>query len=272
MTQTETQTTERKPGLYTKIAAITAAVSWVPEDGRHAQGYRYTSKDAVLAALKPLLQQHPIAIIPRMTDREDRDIGQTKNGSPVVLTHLTVEYTLVDGESGEVATIPWTGSAVDYDGKGLTKASASALKTFLINLFQIPCGEDEEDVPEYQPKQPPRQAQQRQRQEPHPQRQRQEHPSSNGNGNGMNRGKVLGFLGGYVDQAKSAHIFGQTYPVPDFTDWTVDQLKTYGSALKAELQRHSEEPAPPLEEVRARLTAAQPTAQPQEEVQEEVQS
>jgi hypothetical protein len=235
------QTTAQKPGLYPRLAAITAAVGWVAEDGKHFQGYRYASKDAILAALKPLLQQYPIAIIPRVVKREDIEAGQSRQGNPITLTRIEVEYTLVDPETGEVATIPWWGEALDGEGKGLTKALAAALKTFVINLFQIPCGDEEEP----EPSRPPHRQQEpgdsrrsrpsgRQAQEPGRQAQSPKPEAANGNGNG--REKLLAHLDGFVSRAQEAGLFTDAYPVPDFREWTDDQVKAYGARLRDLLQ------------------------------------
>lgn len=134
--------------LYRKLAAIAGEIDAVEKDGRNKdQGYTYATPASVFRALKPLLAKYQIGVIPIQNARQDIDTGRTsRSGTPYILTSVDMSYLLVDGESGESLMTSWTGVAGAYgDDKGNAKAQTIALRTFLIQLFQIPAEDADND-------------------------------------------------------------------------------------------------------------------------------
>ena len=134
--------------LYRKLAAIAGEIETVEKDGRNKdQGYTYATPASVFRALKPLLAKHHVAIVPMQAARQDIDTGRTsRSGTPYILTSVDMSYLILDGESGESITATWNGVAGAYgDDKGNAKAQTIALRTFLIQLFQIPADDIETD-------------------------------------------------------------------------------------------------------------------------------
>ena len=144
-----------KKTLYGKLARIAGDIERVDKDGKNKHfNYSYAKPETVMRALKPLLAAHSIAIIPSITD-----IKQTQ-GEKNIRTCIHTVYTIVDGESGEEFTATWAGEAQDNADKGISKAETVALRTFLLQLFQIPA-EDPDTDPDHanysEPREQPKQ-------------------------------------------------------------------------------------------------------------------
>lgn len=149
--------------LYGKLAAVAGAIGSVEKDNKNKdQGYRYASPASVMSAVKPLLAAHKLAIVPHLVNFEEIDSGQrASSGKPFVINRVSMHYHILDGETGDELVIPWQGQAGTYaDDKGLAKAQTIALRTFLIQLFQIPT-EDPETDPDARDARPPAQQPQR---------------------------------------------------------------------------------------------------------------
>lgn len=180
---TEQPATSRA-GLYKKIAAVTGAIETLEKDGRNQdQKYRYLTPGSVMAALKPLMATQQLAIVPHLVELAEIDSGQrASSGKPFIITRVSMHYHILDGDSGEELIVPWQGQAGTYaDDKGLAKAQTIALRTFLIQLFQIPA-EDPEHDPDARDARPPQQAQRPTAQPQRPAQPAQRAPVQNGAG------------------------------------------------------------------------------------------
>lgn len=141
-------TTPDKPiSLYRKLAAIAGAIGRLGRDGYNPQlKYKYATPAAVIEAVKPLLAEHNLAIVPQVSAVvKEATGGKTQSGADKVLTRVEMTFLLLDGDSGETLAVPWVGEGEDWSDKGIAKAQTIALRTFLIQLFQIPSGDEEHD-------------------------------------------------------------------------------------------------------------------------------
>lgn len=130
--------------LYRKLAEVVAELGYVAKDGKNEfQGYKYTSAEALLAAVRDPLSTHKIALVPSLTAISEREYTTSK-GKASVITTAHVRFTLVDGETGEKHECDWAGQGDDPADKGLGKAYTNAVKTFLRQQFLIPQGDDPE--------------------------------------------------------------------------------------------------------------------------------
>ncbi len=157
---------EQTKSLYRKLAAVAGAIEAVEKDSRNKdQGYRYASPASVMSAVKPLMAEQHLAIVPHLVEFSENDSGQrSSGGKPFILNRVLMHYHVLDGDSGEEMVVPWQGQSGTYgDDKGLAKAQTIALRTFLIQLFQIPA-EDPETDPDARDARPPA----RQQQQPPP--------------------------------------------------------------------------------------------------------
>lgn len=133
--------------LYRKIAAVAGAIGRVGKDGYNPQlKYKYATPATVMEAVKPLLAEHSIAIVPTVVGIVKEPTGSvTQSGAAKILTRVEMVYLILDGESGESLSVPWVGEGEDWSDKGIAKAQTIALRTFLINFLQIPSGDEEVD-------------------------------------------------------------------------------------------------------------------------------
>lgn len=150
-----------RASLYRKIAAVAGAIDRVGKDGYNPQlKYKYATPVAVMEAVKPLLAEQHLALVPQVNAVIKEPTGsKTQSGAEKILTRVEMTFILLDGESGESLALPWVGEGEDWSDKGIAKAQTIALRTFLIQLFQIPSGDEETD-PDAKMSQPPQQRQQ----------------------------------------------------------------------------------------------------------------
>ena len=133
-----------KTGLYAKLAEVTAELGYVTKDGKNDfQNYRYTSAEALLAAVRGPLSARGVVLMPSLTALSEREYTTSK-GKASIITTAHVRFTLVDGETGEKHECEWAGQGDDPADKGLGKAYTNAIKTFLREQFLIPQGDDPE--------------------------------------------------------------------------------------------------------------------------------
>ncbi len=163
-----------RASLYRKIAAVAGAIEAVAKDGYNPQlKYKYATPATVMEAVKPLLAEQQLAIVPSVSAIIKEPTGsKTQSGAEKVLTRVEMIYLILDGESGESLSVPWAGEGEDWSDKGIAKAQTIALRTFLIQLFQIPA-EDAEIDPDARQTQAPQQR-------PQAARPQQARPAQNG--------------------------------------------------------------------------------------------
>lgn len=131
-------------GLYAKLAEVTAELGYVAKDGKNDfQNYRYTSAEALLAAIRGPLSSRGVVLMPSLTALSEREYVTSK-GKASIITTAHVKFTFVDGESGQTHECEWAGEGDDPADKGLGKAYTNAIKTFARAQFLIPQGDDPE--------------------------------------------------------------------------------------------------------------------------------
>lgn len=139
---------EARAKLYEKLALVAGEAGAVEKDGKNKdQGYSYATPASVFRVLKPLMAKYKLAIVPSQTGRVEIDTGrQSRSGSPYIQHVAEMSYEIVDGETGESMIALWHGVAGTYgDDKGNAKAQTIGLRTFLIQLFQIPAEDADHD-------------------------------------------------------------------------------------------------------------------------------
>ena len=128
-------------GLITKLAAIMAAIERIPKRGHNDfHHYDYATEADIVSAIRHELASRHVMLLPAITGTSREAVGE--KGS--VLTTLTMEFTFVDGETGETITRPWVGAGTDKEDKGAYKAMTGGEKYFLLKTFLIPTGDDPE--------------------------------------------------------------------------------------------------------------------------------
>jgi hypothetical protein len=147
------------PHVYTAICAVTAALSveGIGKDRKNdQQGFRFRGIDDVYNALAPVLAQHKLAMLPRVTDRVVVERTTAKGGTLFVVT-VGLELDLVSAVDGSRHTIRTYGEAMDSADKATNKAMAAAFKYAAFMAFCIPTegsghDADEETTPPVKPR------------------------------------------------------------------------------------------------------------------------
>ena len=135
---------EAKPkGLYAKLAEVMGEVGYVQKRGRNTfHNYDYVTEADLLDAVRDKLAARNIMILPSIKELQERTIA-TKKGESTISTVL-MDFTFVDGDSGEQHTVTMVGQGEDAADKGIYKALTGAAKYFVMKAFLVPTGDDPE--------------------------------------------------------------------------------------------------------------------------------
>ena len=145
--------------LAKKVVEIMAEIEPLTKDGYNAaHDYKYTYQAQVLDMVRKLLVEKGIAIFPNVVSSE---ILPDKSRGGMNITKVIIDYTLVDSESGEFATLRWDGQGADTTDKGIYKAYTGTNKYFMLQTFGIPMIDDvDSSSPENDPTAPYKRKQQ----------------------------------------------------------------------------------------------------------------
>lgn len=132
--------------LPQKLLAIQRAVDGLIKDGKNTSDkYDFASGENVLERFRPLMNEHSLLLIPRVTAASIHE-GTTRSGTARFLTELHFDMTWLDAQSGETLIVPWYAQGVDLAGeKGVGKAATYAEKYFLLKFFHVPTKKDDPD-------------------------------------------------------------------------------------------------------------------------------
>lgn len=132
--------------LPQKLLAIQWAVDSLIKDGKNiSDKYDFASGENVLERFRPLMNEHSLLLIPRVTAASIHE-GTTRSGTARFLTELHFDMTWLDAQSGETLIVPWYAQGVDLAGeKGVGKAATYAEKYFLLKFFHVPTKKDDPD-------------------------------------------------------------------------------------------------------------------------------
>ena len=125
--------------LAMKMAQVMAEIDAVPKNGwNDFHKYEYSNDDDVMQSIRPVMAEHNLVAIPSVVERDMKRVSTGKKESDYQLhTHLTLDITLIDGDSGQTKTIRWEGEAQDGQDKGLYKAYTSAIKYWALKTFLL---------------------------------------------------------------------------------------------------------------------------------------
>lgn len=135
--------------VYKAIAAVAGELAKVgiAKDRKNTQqGYSFRGIDDMYNTLAPLLSQHGLVILPRVTDRSCVE-RQTANGRALFYTTVAVEFDFVAVEDGSKHTVTTYGEAMDSADKSTNKAMSAAYKYAVMQAFAIPTeGDNDADA------------------------------------------------------------------------------------------------------------------------------
>ena len=139
----------RKQNVFQKINSVRREVDYIKKD-LTVQGYKAVSHDAVTAQIRNALIKHNLIITPpSVIESKVVQTGQvTSGGTPVIRYEAKYNIAIVDGSAGqgELAKIDAIieAHANDTGDKAPGKAMSYATKYFILKLFNLETGEDEE--------------------------------------------------------------------------------------------------------------------------------
>ena len=126
--------------IYEAIADIMREGYAVTKDKKNSQqGFMYRGIDDVMNTFQPLMASRGIFVVPEVLDmaREER---QTKNGTNLLYSVLTVKYTFYASDGSNVSAVV-IGEGMDSGDKASNKALAVAMKYAMFQTFCIPTEE-----------------------------------------------------------------------------------------------------------------------------------
>jgi len=134
--------------IYQRINEVRKKVWYVRKEKEVDTGrgkYKATTHDAVTALVRNHLIEHGVLIIPRLRESAVLNIGETKNGTPVIRyeAKFDIDFTNCDKPDDRI-TVPMEAHANDTGDKAPGKAVSYATKYAILKLFNIETGEDEE--------------------------------------------------------------------------------------------------------------------------------
>jgi hypothetical protein len=132
-----------KRPVIVKLARIMAGLPDLAPEGKNPHfGYDFIKDTQVSGTLRGRLAKERLMIIPEVLSEEMREMPTRRGMS--YLTKLKIRFTVIDGDSGDSVSGTGVGYGDDAGDKGANKAFTSALKYWLLKLFQIG-GEDSEN-------------------------------------------------------------------------------------------------------------------------------
>jgi len=121
--------------LYVRLQRVAQKIDHVDKKGRNDfHKYDYTRAADVFAALRGLLLDEQLIVIPNATSIQQEDS----------LTTVRLNYRFVATDLDEAVDVKWIAVGQDKGDKGIYKAYTSGLKSLLLSLFLLPSGDDVE--------------------------------------------------------------------------------------------------------------------------------
>ena len=141
--------------IYAAINAIQKKLNKTGITKSHknqTQGYNFRGIDDVYNVLSPLMAEHGVCIMPRMTARTMTE-RTTQKGGVLFSVCVEAEFDFVSSEDGSRHTVKTFGEAMDSGDKATNKAMSAAYKYACFQTFAIPvAGENDGDAKTYKPK------------------------------------------------------------------------------------------------------------------------
>lgn len=133
--------------LHQKIVAIMSEVSTIGKSGyNQRQEYKYTEAVDVIREVRRLMVAYQLRLKSEVLERKREEVSPKAK-----LTVLTIRYTIIDTESGEMDTTTITAEGMDSGDKGNNKAMTAGLKYFFRDTFLLEFADDPEKEEKLKP-------------------------------------------------------------------------------------------------------------------------
>jgi hypothetical protein len=126
------------PNLYERLADIAGSLQ-VAKNGHMTEGgkYDYIKHEDLVGALKPILKEHGIVILPLQSEIIEATEFRRANGGLGRHIRIKVTYRVVDVLTGVSIELQGLGESADTGDKGTQKAVTSAEKYLYMRLFKV---------------------------------------------------------------------------------------------------------------------------------------
>lgn len=124
----------RPPNIHKRIHAVMQSLAYIQKGERRVNNqYRFVSHDQVIGALRPLLVDNGIVMLPTVT-------AHTQSGNT---TEVDIQVTFVNiDEPSDNVSVGCFGYGIDPSDKGPGKAVSYAIKYALLKTFCLETGDD----------------------------------------------------------------------------------------------------------------------------------
>lgn len=130
--------------LIKKLAEVMAEIDRLPKSGFNTfHKYHYATEADVSEVVRNELAKRNVIMIPSVESCDYRE-HINRNNNVEYITTVKMEFTFIDGESGEQVKFTTYGEGQDAGDKGTYKAITGAQKYALMKLFMIPTYDDPE--------------------------------------------------------------------------------------------------------------------------------
>lgn len=138
--------------VYKKLLEIQKRIKGMTKDTK-AFNYDYVSGDKILEAVRPMLDEYGLLLLPivlrtssePVTYKKYDKVSKTVLETTEVLHTLTMQFRWVDTEQTEVIDIPFAAVGMNAFDKGFGSALTYAERYFLLKTFHIPTSKDDVD-------------------------------------------------------------------------------------------------------------------------------
>ena len=140
-------TTTEKRGLHAKLAEVMAEAGRIPKRGKAPQamgGFEFVQVGDAADAIRTALGERKVSMLPSTVEVVAESEHATRSGGTMTTLTVRTTWTLVDGETGETATIQSLGTGADSGDKYSPKAQTNAMKYALLMGFLLSTGDDPE--------------------------------------------------------------------------------------------------------------------------------
>jgi hypothetical protein len=130
--------------LVKKLAKVMQQVKYIEKKGTNKfHNYKYATESDVAEKVREVLAEESVMMIPNMKEHSVRTHITAKEKTEYIATVL-IEFTFMDGDTGETLSFCMAGEGQDAGDKAYYKAITGAQKYALMKAFMIPTGDDPE--------------------------------------------------------------------------------------------------------------------------------
>lgn len=130
--------------LVKKLAKVMQQVKYIEKKGHNKfHNYKYATESDVAEKVREILAEQNVMMIPNMKEHSVRT-HETAKGKTEYIATVLMEFTFMDGDTGETFSFCMAGEGQDAGDKSYYKAITGAQKYALMKAFMIPTGDDPE--------------------------------------------------------------------------------------------------------------------------------